>query len=227
MDPGLAGSATALARALVTARSSGLEIVESELMDFPTVIAPADGLKALLLEYRAYGFAMLADIVYLDYLEYTAITPARFALVYNLLDPTSAERVLVKVYLDDGQSVPTVTDVWPGANFMEREAFDMMGFDFDGHPDLRKILTPEDLDGHVLRKDFPLGETPTLFREGRFIDPAAFRAGLTGRDAGLSGWRGGARKTSTEDREPPTARVPSVTSGPRKPGAAVDGGRSS
>ena len=227
MDAALGGPDTALALALASARARQLEIVESELMDFPTVVAPADGFKDLLLEYRSHGFAMLADIAYLDYLEYTAIAPARFALVYNLLDPGSAERILVKVHLDDGRAVPTVTDLWPGASFMEREAFDMMGIVFDGHPDLRKILTPEDLDGHVLRKDFPLGETPTLFREGRFIDPAAFRAGLTGRDAGLSGWRGGARKASTEDREPPTPRVPSVTSGRRRPTVPADEGRSS
>ena len=82
----------------------------------------------------------------------------------------------------------------PAANWLEREIYDLFGIRFEGHPDLRKILTPEDLDGHPLRKDFPLGETPTLFKDGRFIDPAAFRAGLTGKDPGLTGWRGGTRK---------------------------------
>lgn len=65
------------------------------------------------------------------------------------------------------------------------------------------MLTPDDLEGHPLRKDFPLGETPTLFREGRFLDPAAFRAGLSGEDTGLSGWRGSLRRGSTRDLEPP------------------------
>ena len=69
----------------------------------------------------------------------------------------------------------------------------MFGIEFDGHPDLRKLLTPEDLEGHPHRKDFPLGETPTLFNDGRFLDPAAFRAGLTGIDTGLTGWKGGQR----------------------------------
>jgi NADH-quinone oxidoreductase subunit C len=87
-----------------------------------------------------------------------------------------------------------VTGIWPGANFLEREVYDLFGITFSGHPDLRKLLTPDELDGHPLRKDFPLGETPTLFNEGRFLDPAAFRAGLTGKDTGLTGFRGGARK---------------------------------
>jgi NADH-quinone oxidoreductase subunit C len=70
----------------------------------------------------------------------------------------------------------------------------MFGVEFAGHPDLRKLLTPEDLDGHPHRKDFPIGETPTLFNEGRFLDPGSFRAGLTGQDSGLTGWRGGTRR---------------------------------
>src|SRR5690606_33619304 len=99
----------------------------------------------------------------------------------------------LRVDLDDGESLPTATGLWSGASFLERETFDMMGVVFDGHPDLRKLLTPEDLEGHPHRKDFPLGETPTLFGDGRFLDPASFRAGLSGRDPGLTGWKGGAR----------------------------------
>jgi len=72
--------------------------------------------------------------------------------------------------------------------------YDLFGIEFDGHPDLRKLVTPDDLEGHPLRKDFPLGETPTLFNEGRFLDPATFRAGMLGQDKGRTGWVGGARK---------------------------------
>ncbi len=86
--------------------------------------------------------------------------------------------------------------------FMEREVYDMFGVTFDGHPDLRRLLLPEDFDGHPHRKDFPLGETPTLFNEGRFLDPAAFRAGLVGADSGLTGWKGGAAKGTRSEQEP-------------------------
>jgi NADH-quinone oxidoreductase subunit C len=136
---------------------------------------------------------MLADLTGADYLEYTTFMPERFAVIYNLLNPISGERVIVRVFLLDGEKLPSVTDLWGTADWHERETFDLFGLEFEGHPDLRKILTPEDLDGHPLRKDFPLGETPTLFRDGRFIDPAAFRAGLTGKDSGLTSYRGGAR----------------------------------
>jgi NADH-quinone oxidoreductase subunit C len=104
------------------------------------------------------------------------------------------ERCSLRVHLDDGDALPTVTDVWPAAAFMEREVYDLFGVVFEGHPDLRKLVTPEDLEGHPLRKDFPLGESPTLFNDGRFLDPATFRAGMIGTSQGRTGWVGGARK---------------------------------
>ncbi len=140
------------------------------------------------------GFDMISDIFGLDYLEYPAHQGKRFTVAYNLYSLTNNERIFIRVNLDDGESLPTITHLWKGANFMEREVYDMFGVEFEGHPNLRKLITPEDLDGHPHRKDFPLGETPTLFNDGRFLDPAAFRAGMTGQDKGLTGWRGGARK---------------------------------
>lgn len=139
------------------------------------------------------GF-MIMDVFGLDWLTYRGHRGKRFTVSYNLYHLESNSRLFLRVALDDGESVPSVTSVWPGANFLEREVYDMFGITFSGHPDLRKLLTPDELDGHPLRKDFPLGETPTLFNEGRFLDPAAFRAGLTGQDTGLTGVRGGARK---------------------------------
>src|SRR5690606_1051223 len=131
-------------------------------------------------------------------------------VVYNIHDITGTARVFLRVEVNDGESVPTATGLWSGASFLERETFDMLGVVFDGHPDLRKILTPEDLDGHPHRKDFPLGETPTLFNAGRFLDPASFRAGLSGRDAGLTGWKGGARDGVVATQNPSNAAVASV-----------------
>jgi NADH-quinone oxidoreductase subunit C len=72
---------------------------------------------------------------------------------------------------DDGGSLPSVTGMWPGANFPEREIFDMFGLTFDGHPDLTRILMPDDWLGHPLRKDYPLGGVDTTYKNDKFIPP--------------------------------------------------------
>lgn len=140
------------------------------------------------------GFSMISDIFGIDYLEYPGHQGKRFTVAYNLYSVEKNERIFIRVNVDDGETLPTITHLWRGANFMEREVYDMFGVQFEGHPDLRKLITPEDLDGHPHRKDFPLGETPTLFNDGRFLDPAAFRAGMTGESGGMTGFTGGARK---------------------------------
>ena len=201
---------SALLVALEKAALRGFEVQSAEYTPFKTVIAPLETMKAYLFECKAAGFRLLSDVMGIDYLEYTTYMPERFAVSYNLLEPHTGERLLVKVFVPDGTPVPSVTDLWRTADFHEREVFDLFGLEFEGHPDLRKILTPEDLDGHPLRKDFPLGETPTLFREGRFLDPAAFRAGLTGKDSGMSGYRGGSRIDSSLEPRLPTASPDSM-----------------
>jgi NADH-quinone oxidoreductase subunit C len=81
----------------------------------------------------------------------------RFEVNYHLFSTTKHHRLRLKVLLnDDDARVPTVTNVWRTANWHERETFDLMGVNFDGHPDLRRILLPDDWEGHALRKDFPL-----------------------------------------------------------------------
>jgi NADH-quinone oxidoreductase subunit C len=81
----------------------------------------------------------------------------RFEVNYHLFSTTKHHRLRLKVILnDDDTHVPTVTGVWRTANWHERETFDLMGIHFDGHPDLRRILLPDDWEGHALRKDFPL-----------------------------------------------------------------------
>ncbi|HEY8452504.1 MAG TPA: NADH-quinone oxidoreductase subunit C [Natronosporangium sp.] len=184
------------AAALQRAGVEALTALGGQVREFKGMVSvtlPRESLIAGLGRLKELGFVMLTDVHGMDYLTYPGHRGKRFSVVYNVHDITGAARLFVRVDLDDGETVPTCTELWPGANFLERECFDMMGIVFEGHPDLRKILTPEDLEGHPHRKDFPLGETPTLFNDGRFIDPASFRAGLTGRDPGLTGWKGGAR----------------------------------
>lgn len=80
----------------------------------------------------------------------------RFELVYQLYSIKFRHRIRLKVGIDEGQSVPTVTSIWKTANWHERETYDMFGIRFEGHPDLRRILMADEFEGHPLRKDFPL-----------------------------------------------------------------------
>lgn len=90
--------------------------------------------------------------------------PARFAVNYHLLAiRAGAPVVRVQVWLDDGQSVASVISVWPTADWHEREAFDLMGIRFDGHPNLSRIIMEDDWEGHPLRKDYPIGGEPVRF----------------------------------------------------------------
>jgi NADH:ubiquinone oxidoreductase subunit C len=92
--------------------------------------------------------------------------PKRFAVSYHLLrvDEEPA-RLRVQVWLDDGEAVPTVLPVWPAADWFEREAWDLMGIPFAGHPNLVRLLMPEDWEGHPLRKDYPIGGEPVRFSD--------------------------------------------------------------
>jgi NADH-quinone oxidoreductase subunit C len=90
----------------------------------------------------------------------------RFDVVYHFLSPTKNARVRVKVETDEATPVPSLIDVFPGANWMERETYDLYGVLFSGHPDMRRILTDYGFQGHPLRKDFPL----TGFVEVRWDD---------------------------------------------------------
>jgi NADH-quinone oxidoreductase subunit C len=90
--------------------------------------------------------------------------PKRFTVVYHLLKVADApERVRVEAWLDDGDEIDSVVRVWPAADWYEREAYDMFGIVFRGHPYLVRILMPEDWEGHPLRKDYPVGGEPVRF----------------------------------------------------------------
>lgn len=100
-----------------------------------------------------FGFTYLADIGATDHFE----EGLRFEVVYNLVNLSERLRIRVKVRVPESDpTLPTVVDLWPAAAWHEREAYDMMGIHFVGHPDLRRVYLPEDFGYHPLRKEFPL-----------------------------------------------------------------------
>ena len=92
--------------------------------------------------------------------------PKRFSVSYHLLAvATPVRRVRVQAWVDDGEPVPSVIGIWPTADWHEREVWDLMGIAIDGHPNLTRILTDDDWEGHPLRKDYPIGGEPVRFSE--------------------------------------------------------------
>jgi NADH:ubiquinone oxidoreductase subunit C len=90
--------------------------------------------------------------------------PRRFSVSYHLLAlRPGAPRVRLQIWIDDGEPVPSVVSIWPTADWHEREGWDMFGLTFEGHPNLERLLMPEDWDGHPLRKDYPIGGEPVRF----------------------------------------------------------------
>jgi NADH-quinone oxidoreductase subunit C len=115
------------------------------------------------LQYRYFS-----ECLGVDYSKWKFPRPVaeRFEVVYNLYSMKHFSRLFLKVPVDDGQEVPSLTGVFPGAEAPEREVWDMFGIRFSGHPDLRRILTPPDWVGHPLRKEYPLGGEQVQFPEG-------------------------------------------------------------
>ncbi|GBC94039.1 NADH-quinone oxidoreductase subunit C [bacterium HR15] len=105
------------------------------------------------------NYLYISDVMGIDWLPkwQAGEKPKRFEVVYNLYSPVSFQRIFLKVRVNEGESVPSVTPIWEGANYPEREVYDMFGIPFEGHPNLKRILMPDDWVGHPLRKDFPLG----------------------------------------------------------------------
>ena len=136
----------------------GADTFRSEVFrDNIRVIVPAEQTYSVLEVLKAEcGFDMLIDITAVDYLEYPDAMD-RYGVVYLLLNMTSGERVIIKTYLNDPDPrLPSVVPLWRGADWMEREVYDMFGIEFAGHPDLRRILMPEEYTTFPLRKDYPL-----------------------------------------------------------------------
>ena len=144
------------------------------------VVHDALGQEVLFVEKPSYvavvgalydaGFTMCVDLTAVDYLSHPAralpngVVAQRFEIVVNLLSMSNRARTRVRVQVADGETVPSLFDLHPSTEAMEREVFDMFGIRFDGHPDLTRILMPEDWDGHPLRKDYSQGRIPVQFK---------------------------------------------------------------
>ena len=134
------------------------------------LFVPRDRYVAVAKALADEGYAMCVDLTAVDYLAHPArvlpsgVVARRFEVVVNLLSITDRERVRLRLQVADGDSVPSLFDVHPSTEAMEREVFDMFGIRFDGHPDLTRILMPEDWDGHPLRKDYAQGRIPVQFK---------------------------------------------------------------
>lgn len=156
--------------AIVKDAFPGKTLRATEFRGQSTLIVQPNDLHAVLSFLRndaRCDYDFLSDVIGLDYLGYPAPTLGRFAVIYNLCSCATGERFFVKVFLDP--SLPTegidedpalyldsVCDLWPGAEWTEREVFDMFGIRFRNHPDLRRILLWKDYPAHPLRKDYPL-----------------------------------------------------------------------
>ncbi|WP_428389982.1 NADH-quinone oxidoreductase subunit C [Mucisphaera sp.] len=169
--------------ALMKERFSGKSLFASEFRGQTTVVVPAEDLHAVLAflkEEAGGGYALLSDIAGVDYLDYPKPkglpVQGRFGVIYNLVSPAKDLRLFIKTYLeptvatdgieeDPALYLDSVTDLWPGAEWLEREVFDMFGIRFRNHPDLRRILLWEKYPAHPLRKDYPVrgrGERETF-----------------------------------------------------------------
>jgi NADH-quinone oxidoreductase subunit C len=131
----------------------------------------ADDYLATVTALQDEGFDMLCDLCAVDYLAAPAralpegVEPHRFEVVVNLLSREQRRRVRIRAQVPEAEpALPSLFDLWPGSEAMEREAFDLMGIVFTDHPDLTRILMPEDWEGHPLRKDYAVGRVPVQFK---------------------------------------------------------------
>jgi NADH-quinone oxidoreductase subunit C len=161
--------------------ATGLELIAQELRegdggvletvyfrDHASVLVEPRVVPLTLAALRAKGYGFLASVHGVDYFP----EEPRLGVHYELLDMRAVDRIRVatRVTVDD-PVVPSVTPEWPTANHQEREVYDMFGVLFDGHPDLRRILMPEDYEGYPQRRDFPIGGEPVLFTHNEPLTP--------------------------------------------------------
>jgi len=155
------------------ARDLGEDVIETVYFrERAMVIVQASTIRAVLQRLRGKGYAFLASVHGVDHYP----EEPRLGVIYELLDMARVDRIAVKLRLPSQEPVvESVTEDWPTANHQEREVFDMFGVVFQGHPDLRRILMPEDYEGHPQRRDFPLGGEPVIFTrdEAKWLESRA------------------------------------------------------
>jgi NADH-quinone oxidoreductase subunit C len=150
--------------------ATGLELLAKELGDATletvyfrnraTVVVDPAQIRAVLQTLRGKGYSFMASLHGVDHYP----EEPRLGVVYELLDMSRVDRITVKLRVPiDSPRVASVTEDWPTADHQEREVYDMFGVVFEGHRDLRRILMPEDYEGHPQRRDFPLGGEPVIF----------------------------------------------------------------
>jgi NADH-quinone oxidoreductase subunit C len=167
---------------IVTSLVPGASLEVGKSVDFPTIYVPADKLVATCTALRdtpALGFSVLVEITAADYLP----REPRYEVVYHLLSIANRMRLRLKVRVAGNAAaaglIPTVQTVWPAAGWPEREVWDMFGIVFGGHPDLRRLLMPEDWEGHPARKDYPVQiRKSAQTYEPMEISPEEFQANL-------------------------------------------------
>ena len=131
-----------------------------------------DTYKQMVAAFRDAGFETCSDLCAVDYLTHPGrslpegVTPERFEVVVNLLSLSMRQRVRIRVQVPESDPcLDSLVDVYPGTDAMEREVYDLVGILFVGHPDMTRILMPEDWEGHPLRKDYGVGRVPVQFKE--------------------------------------------------------------
>jgi len=136
-------------------------IVDTEFhRDRATLVANPQSITQVLNHLKSKGYTFLASLHGVDYYPHEP----RLGVLYELLDMRRVDRITVKARVStDEPNIPTATGLFAGADFQEREVYDMFGVNFDGHPDMRRILMPEDYEGFPQRRDFPVGGEPVLF----------------------------------------------------------------